>query len=80
MFQTVIEQTTRIAVAAPRGPKRSAAHNSTGKTMDGTSRCAAVGEHREHDEHVALHEPRRRKPFQPIVAQVSTAGATTRHR
>ena len=33
VFQTVIEQTTRIAVAAPRGPKRSAAHSSTGKTM-----------------------------------------------
>ena len=33
VFQTVIEQTTRIAVAAPRGPKRSAAHRSTGKTM-----------------------------------------------
>ena len=33
VFQTVIEQTTRIAVAAPRGPKRSAAHNSTGNTM-----------------------------------------------
>jgi hypothetical protein len=33
VFQTVIEQTTRIAVAAPRGPKRSAAHKSTGKTM-----------------------------------------------
>ena len=33
VFQTAIEQTTRIAVAAPRGPKRSAAHNSTGKTM-----------------------------------------------
>ena len=33
VFQTVIEQTTRIAVAAPRGPKRSAAHKSTGNTM-----------------------------------------------
>ena len=33
VFQTVIEQTTRIAVAAPRGPKRSAAHSRTGKTM-----------------------------------------------
>ena len=33
VFQTVIEQTTRTAVAAPRGPKRTAAHNSTGKTM-----------------------------------------------
>ena len=39
VFQTVIEQTTRIAVAAPRGPKRSAAQSSTGKTMNGTSRC-----------------------------------------
>ena len=33
VFQTVIEQTTRIAVAAPRGPKRSAAHSRTGNTM-----------------------------------------------
>ena len=33
VFQTVIEHTTRIAVAAPRGPKRIAAHSSTGKTM-----------------------------------------------
>ena len=33
VFQTVIEQTTKIAVAAPRGPKRNAAHSSTGKTM-----------------------------------------------
>jgi hypothetical protein len=33
VFHTVIEQTTRIAVAAPRGPKRSAVHSSTGKTM-----------------------------------------------
>ena len=33
VFQTVIEQTTRIAVAAPRGPKRIAAHSRTGKTM-----------------------------------------------
>ena len=33
VFQTVIEQTTRTAVAAPRGPKRTAAHNRTGKTM-----------------------------------------------
>ena len=32
VFHTVIEQTTRTAVAAPRGPKRSAAHSSTGKT------------------------------------------------
>ena len=33
VFQTVIEQTTKTAVAAPRGPKRTAAHNRTGKTM-----------------------------------------------
>ena len=33
VFQTVIEQTTRIAADAPRGPKRSADHSSTGKTM-----------------------------------------------
>ena len=33
VFQTVIEHTTRIAVAAPRGPKRIAAHSSTGNTM-----------------------------------------------
>jgi hypothetical protein len=33
VFQTVIEHTRRIAAAAPRGPKRSAAHSSTGKTM-----------------------------------------------
>jgi hypothetical protein len=33
VFQTVIEQTTRIAVAAPLGPKRSAAQSSTGNTM-----------------------------------------------
>ena len=39
VFQTVIEQTTKTAVAAPRGPKRTAAHSSTGKTMYGTSRC-----------------------------------------
>ena len=32
VFQTVTEQTTSIAVAAPRGPKRSAAHSSTGNT------------------------------------------------
>ena len=32
VFQTVIEQTTKTAVAAPRGPKRTAAHNRTGKT------------------------------------------------
>ena len=33
VFQTVIEHTTSVAVAAPRGPKRIAAHSSTGKTM-----------------------------------------------
>jgi hypothetical protein len=33
VFQTVTEQTTTIAVAAPRGPSRSAAQSSTGKTM-----------------------------------------------
>jgi hypothetical protein len=33
VFQTAIEQTTKIAVAAPRGPKRSAAHSRTGNTM-----------------------------------------------
>ena len=33
VFQTVIEHTTRTADAAPRGPKRSAAHSSTGNTM-----------------------------------------------
>ena len=33
VFQTVIEHTTRIAAEAPRGPKRSADHSSTGKTM-----------------------------------------------
>ncbi len=33
VFQTVIEQTTRTAVAAPRGPNRTAAHNRIGKTM-----------------------------------------------
>ena len=32
VFQTVIEQTTKTAVAAPRGPNRTAAHNRTGKT------------------------------------------------
>ena len=31
--QTVSEQTTRIAVEAPRGPKRSAAQSSAGNTM-----------------------------------------------
>ena len=33
VFHTVIEQTTTIAVAAPRGPRRNAAQSSTGKTM-----------------------------------------------
>ena len=33
VFQTVIEQTTKTAVAAPRGPKRIAAHSSPGNTM-----------------------------------------------
>ena len=33
VFQTVIEHTTRMAAEAPRGPKRSADHSSTGKTM-----------------------------------------------
>ena len=38
VFQTVIEQTMRSAVAAPRGPKRSAAQRSAGNTTYGTSR------------------------------------------
>ncbi len=33
VFQTAIEHTNRIAEAAPRGPKRTAAHSRTGKTM-----------------------------------------------
>ena len=33
VFQTVIEQTMSTAADAPRGPKRSAAHSSTGNTM-----------------------------------------------
>ena len=33
VFHTVIEQTTRTAAEAPRGPKRRADHSSTGKTM-----------------------------------------------
>ena len=32
VFQTVIEQTMRTAVEAPRGPRRSAAHRSAGNT------------------------------------------------
>ena len=80
VFQTVIEQTTRIAVAAPRGPKRSAAHNSTGKTMYGTSRCG--GSSASTTSTTSTIAPstssRRRMPFKPSVAHVSTAGATTR--
>ena len=59
VFQTVIEQTTRTAVAAPRGPKRSAAHSSTGKTMYGTSRCggssASATSSDEHDRALGQH-------------------------
>ena len=38
VFQTVSDDTSTSAVAAPRGPKRSAAQMSTGKTTYGTSR------------------------------------------
>ena len=39
VFQTVKHEVIATAVAAPNGPKRSAAQISTGKTMYGTSRC-----------------------------------------
>ena len=65
VFQTAIEQTMRIAVAAPRGPKRSAAHSSTGNTMYGTSRCggssASTTQHGQHDR--GLDDSRRRMPL-----------------
>ena len=88
VFHTVIEQTTRIAVAAPRGPKRSAAHSSTGKTMKGTSRCgdssartASTSDHDRPLEELAPANPvrARRDPGQQGRGHHEDAGRVAEH-
>ena len=79
VFQTVIEHTMRIAVAAPRGPKRSAAHRSAGNTRYGTSRWGASSASTRSTTSTTPPSAtsRRRMPRRPKVAQASSAGATT---
>ncbi len=79
VIQTVIEHTTRIAVAAPRGPNRIAAHSRTGNTMYGTSRCG--GRMASATRSAMTTAPsmiwRRPRPFVPMLAQVRITGART---
>ena len=79
VFQTVIEQTTRIAIAAPRGPSRAPPRAAPGRRR--TARQAAAPAPPAPPARRTQPPPstrsRRRIPAQPVVAQVSRAGATT---
>ena len=63
VFQTVSDETTTSAVAAPRGPNAQRAQMSTGKTTYGTKRCDGSsatqegGQHRGPLEQVPAREP-----------------------
>ena len=79
VFQTVSVETTTSAVDAPRGPKRSAAQMSTGKTTYGTSRWE--GSSASSTRVVSSAAPstafQRENPRSPRVAQVRISGVTT---
>jgi hypothetical protein len=79
VFQTVRPETITSAVDAPRGPKRSAAQISTGKTMYGTSRWE--GSSASSTSAVSIAAPsissRRRSGANARLAQVSSSGVTT---
>ena len=79
VFQTVSDETTTSAVAAPRGPKRSAAQMSTGKTTYGTSRCdgSSASSTRAVSTAAPSSRSQRESPRTPRVAQVRISGVTT---
>ena len=60
VFQTVRAATRSVAVAAPSGPKRSAAQISTGKTTYGTSRwsTSSASGHERHNQRGRLGRPK----------------------